>query len=331
MSNLPRRPLAGKPTPSIPRHFVSQGETSLDQLATDINKAHAGVLEAFQRGAAYARQAGLMLIEARKLVEPHGWLKWLEANVEASPRTCQRYVRIAENWDKLSAECDSVSHLGVREALKCLAGPAGADPTLAGRRPVLEWDEQGRHGTAERWWDILASYTLTMDCLGWEPERIGEFWGRPLVEIELILRPRPPIRFGSVSEGAELFGKGQQRVEQSYRAQVESDTLAVLGIIYDQAAYNARCEGWDDAQADIEAAGRLNNRRLMRLGRDHLFEIPWADSHLGSALWCCAISDMRAGLGIEQPQKGLLFMFSDYCDRVALARRRIASSSEGNA
>jgi len=108
----------------------------LEQIARDIGRAYEQCKQAFQAGAGYTRQAGVLLIEARKQVEGHNWLAWLSDNVPFTERTAQRYIRIAEDWDRLSAESDSPSHLGVREALNLLAD-TGAAQTSALSAPLF--------------------------------------------------------------------------------------------------------------------------------------------------------------------------------------------------
>jgi hypothetical protein len=120
----------------IPPAFAAKVEPSLDELARDINLAHEGCKRAASQMAAYARQAGVLLLEARRRVEGHGWLAWLEVNVDVTPRTAQRYIRIAENWDTLGAKCDTVTHLGVREALNLLADKEAREDLVPEGSPV---------------------------------------------------------------------------------------------------------------------------------------------------------------------------------------------------
>lgn len=75
-----------------------------------------------------ARQAGLLLIEAKAALKHGEWLPWLEANIEFSARTAAGYMRLATRWDALKANSQPVADLGLRDALALLAErPAGRD------------------------------------------------------------------------------------------------------------------------------------------------------------------------------------------------------------
>src|SRR5690348_5927797 len=77
---------------------------SLAELAIQINVEHGHVETAIRDGLAHARQAGVLLLQAKSRV-PHGnWLAWLEAICRAKPRTASQYMRIAQNWDKIVAK-----------------------------------------------------------------------------------------------------------------------------------------------------------------------------------------------------------------------------------
>src|SRR5262245_13673057 len=86
------------PTPSA---IVREGET-LGQLAKQINAAHTAGEAALDSVLGLAREAGELLIRAKKLV-PHGeWLAWIKANFPFSQQTASVYMRIAANWHLVS-------------------------------------------------------------------------------------------------------------------------------------------------------------------------------------------------------------------------------------
>jgi hypothetical protein len=77
---------------------------NLAQLAEQINAEHASALSAARTALEHARRAGQLLAEAKKQC-PHGqWLPWLKANVSFSERTAQKYLRLAERWEELTAK-----------------------------------------------------------------------------------------------------------------------------------------------------------------------------------------------------------------------------------
>jgi hypothetical protein len=91
---------------------------SLAELAVQINAEHGHVESAIRDGLAHARQAGLLLLQAKTRV-PHGnFLPWLQANFKATSRTARRYMQIAEHWEEVVAK--GGTSLGLHGALKLL-------------------------------------------------------------------------------------------------------------------------------------------------------------------------------------------------------------------
>src|SRR5690242_869369 len=83
--------------------IVIEAEASLAALASDINLAHAAAERAALQTVAMARQAGVLLLEAKKRVAYGNWLPWLAANVSVTARQAQKYMKIAANWAELEA------------------------------------------------------------------------------------------------------------------------------------------------------------------------------------------------------------------------------------
>jgi hypothetical protein len=96
-------------------------ESSLHQLAERINAEHNAAIGAARETMDHARRAGELLLEAKRQTERGQWLAWLGANFEFTPRTAQGYMRIAAHWSDLQAKSETVSHLGLREALALLS------------------------------------------------------------------------------------------------------------------------------------------------------------------------------------------------------------------
>ena len=100
--------------------------------AQRINEAHRAGNAALGNALEHYHRAGVLLNEVKAEL-PHGtWLGWLEANFEGAPRTAQRYMRLAENWQVLAANTTPVSHL--TDGLKQLTEPK----PLTGERAVRE-------------------------------------------------------------------------------------------------------------------------------------------------------------------------------------------------
>lgn len=120
----------------------SQGSNRLAILAAEIRSAHTDITAGAFAMAERIVSAGTALREVKASV-PHGrWERWLEENTSLSSRTARRYMRIA----KAGLKTDTVAKLGLRGALKELAGPR---LPKAGQ-VVLATDQAGRRGCVWR-------------------------------------------------------------------------------------------------------------------------------------------------------------------------------------
>lgn len=64
-------------------------------------------------------EIGNRLLEAQGMLSHGEWISWLTEKVEFSPRTAQRFMRLAKEWSNATA----LSHLGATKALSLLALP----------------------------------------------------------------------------------------------------------------------------------------------------------------------------------------------------------------
>lgn len=103
---------------------MNQHLVSLDALAIRINEQQAKIEQAWGMTLELAKQAGEMLIEAKRLAGHGNWLPWLETNCRVSASMAEKYVKIAKGWDVLAAgNPEHVPNLGIRDAVKLLAKP----------------------------------------------------------------------------------------------------------------------------------------------------------------------------------------------------------------
>jgi hypothetical protein len=103
---------------------VNQEMVSLDALALRINEQQARIEQAWGMTLELAKQAGEMLIEAKRLSGHGNWLPWLEANCRVSASMAEKYVKIAKGWDLLAVgNPEHVPNLSIRDAVKLLAKP----------------------------------------------------------------------------------------------------------------------------------------------------------------------------------------------------------------
>jgi hypothetical protein len=96
---------------------------TLAKLAGQINAEHTQALHSIRSSLTHARNAGLLLVEAKKRCGHGRWLPWLEANVRMSERTAQKYMRLSARWDELVAKAPGTADLTIEEGLKLLADP----------------------------------------------------------------------------------------------------------------------------------------------------------------------------------------------------------------
>lgn len=77
------------------------------------------ILELKQTAGEVILEIGNRLIEAQAMLSHGEWLTWLTEQVEFSPRTAQRFMRLSREWSNATA----LSHLGATKALALLALP----------------------------------------------------------------------------------------------------------------------------------------------------------------------------------------------------------------
>jgi len=65
-------------------------------LASDINRFHELACQRADEAIDHAKQAGLLLLEAKAALQHGEWLPWLEQNIFVSARQVQRYMQVAQ-------------------------------------------------------------------------------------------------------------------------------------------------------------------------------------------------------------------------------------------
>jgi Protein of unknown function (DUF3102) len=302
---------------------------SLHNLAEQINAEHERFEAAARESLVHARNAGQLLLDAKGRLRHGEWLPWLRAHCRVPERTAQAYMRVAARWAELG-ESATVADLTFSQALKLLThtadGTGGESaPREAVRRtchytPFFQIDPAGRQKMTTTWWDLQAKYTVLLDALGWDVERIAEFMGRPAGELELTLTPRPPVRFDSEFNGSALVRPlaMQGAYQEVYGSTVEQLSSGMLGVIYGHAAYAADLEeefnGLGDQMRHLQ---RYHEKRAKRLKDRTIFRSSFCgDEVLADAGWCCALTDARSALGIEphQEPRRLLLLLKRFID-----------------
>ena len=77
-----------------------------------------------------ARQIGVKLKEVQKLVKAakRSWGGWVEANLSIENRQVQKYMRLADRWEKLKAGGHYPASMTIEQCLAVLAKPSGPIP-----------------------------------------------------------------------------------------------------------------------------------------------------------------------------------------------------------
>lgn len=115
---------------------IFTGGTSLDDLAEMANAAHKAAEQAARSAVVHARDCGTTLLAAKAKLKHGEFGAWVRENCQFSERQAQRYMLIAQRWERLvqselgadtkttRATDLSIEGLSIREALRILAGDA---------------------------------------------------------------------------------------------------------------------------------------------------------------------------------------------------------------
>lgn len=109
---------------------------TLTTIAQEINAEHAAAHAEARSALERARRCGELLTEAKAKVEHGQWLPWIEANLAFGARQAQKYMKLAENWDRLpNANSNSLLPNTIDAALATVADVTAAGyaaPYIAG-------------------------------------------------------------------------------------------------------------------------------------------------------------------------------------------------------
>lgn len=139
-------------------------------LSAEINEHHRQAQGHATKAIEHARQAGALMVKAKAEVSHGEWLPWLGSKCpDVTPRTAQRYMRIAKEWPALEAAAGAnathVSQMTIRDAVDHLTSTTARLAKLDGEslsrvseistdKPVLraisEVNEQYRNESAAK-------------------------------------------------------------------------------------------------------------------------------------------------------------------------------------
>lgn len=135
-------------TPTI---IKIEASNSLTDLRERLKAEHAAAAKAVTTGLSHAMAAGDILIEAKAQVKHGQWLPWLEL-CGVSERSAQRYIRLAKHRTIIEEKSDTVSDLGISDALMLLAVPRDTGD------PVADQLADVANHAIERGFDFLRLY-----------------------------------------------------------------------------------------------------------------------------------------------------------------------------
>jgi hypothetical protein len=133
---------------------AKDGGRELDALATRINASHQQFLEAVRDSLEHARQAGVLLLQAKEKVKAAdgSWERWVQKNCRFTLSTAQRYMRVADHYHRLLELEEDLGRLSLTSALRLLSrGPGQADrPAPAACRPIKVGSREEVHELARK-------------------------------------------------------------------------------------------------------------------------------------------------------------------------------------
>lgn len=115
--------------------------TGKDQLASDINAAHAEFLESAKKSAEYGFRVGELLTIAKAKIGHGKWADWIAENCDFEHRTANTYMQLFKKRDAIGANSQHAANLSIRAALACIEEP---EETECEEQPAAEVIEMGR-------------------------------------------------------------------------------------------------------------------------------------------------------------------------------------------
>lgn len=99
---------------------MTSNSNPLRELARKINAGHKKVLESYRASVKHAREVGLLLVDARELVEHGEWQPWVKRNCRFSYETATNYIKVAKRWKEVERNLQRIPDLTYSGAIKLL-------------------------------------------------------------------------------------------------------------------------------------------------------------------------------------------------------------------
>jgi hypothetical protein len=114
-------------------------------LARTANRENKLATESAQNAIEHAVRAGDALCKARDLCDAGQWGNFIDKEFDGSLRTAQKYMRLAKNWRKLTANAPRAALTSQRKAAQVLSSIVAGDgiPDLPGARKPRKLASEG--------------------------------------------------------------------------------------------------------------------------------------------------------------------------------------------
>jgi Protein of unknown function (DUF3102) len=269
------------------------GLMTLIDLPGRINAEHTRCVAAAADAVAGAIEVGRLLAEAKTQVAHGQWSTWVETNCRFKMRQAQSYLKAFRSRDQIEANTQRASHLSLRGALDAL--PEAESEKLP-YTPFMKWKPEQRQWLCREWWSDRSCYTLMLDAAGWSVPDIAQFIGQPVIAIEAILDPKPPLRFDSYENGL-FIDADVAFLANWYNDDVYRNIDGMLANSYKHAVNACGPNGFCSVRPILEAGHRRHHRRWeAKKPPCHAHSCSINDNAgrgLGYLLNACTISDFR--------------------------------------
>ena len=237
-------------------------------------------------------EIGNRLIEAQTILSHGDWLVWLAEQVEFSPRTAQRFMRLAREWSNATA----LSHLGATKALALLALPEKErDEFLEEHNVVDMTTRQLEQAIRERDEARKAAEDARADALTAEQAR---------AKMEADMAAARNL-LESARADADSAGSRARALEEKLRMLQEQPVeVAVQTVADPEAIEKARAEAAAEMQAKLDKAREAKKRAedRLKLAEDALEQArlqleaqaraekrpPWGRTRMWPSSRCCS-------------------------------------------
>lgn len=222
------------------------------ETVRDIETITAEIIRLKQDAGSAILAIGKRLIEAKTMLSEGEWLTWLSDQVDFSPRTAQRFMRLAKEWTDATA----LSHLGATKALTLLALPPEEREAFLSETHLVDGQEKSvvdmtsrelEKAIRERDEAQKAAEAARAEARTAEESR---------AKMETDMKALKKIHLSAVSEAEEAVAAllaAQKELKELRERPVD---VAVETVVDREAVERARAEAVAEMQAKVDQAER---------------------------------------------------------------------------